>query len=247
MAKIYLKFNTAVIKEIKLDKDQITFGRKSDNHVVIDHPTISGHHAKIVKDGDGFKVEDLNSTNGTFMNGHRVKSGRLKDRDQVGLAGHILDFYEDDSVTLALTPPPEVKPKLAPLIDAIEATPAPKPSPVPQTALPALPEAPAGPPAKVPQAAISVLSGSVNVHGRLPLKDLVTYIGTKENAAIKISGFFAPELAALITHRGQDFYLKALKPGYPKVNDVSVQDQILLENGARIEVGSAIMVFVKTD
>jgi pSer/pThr/pTyr-binding forkhead associated (FHA) protein len=105
MAKVYLKFNSAIIKEIKLDKDEITFGRKSGNDIVIDHPTISGFHGKIKKDGDNFVVEDLGSTNGTFLRGQKIKSGTLKDGDQLGVAGHILEFHISDTTPITTAPP----------------------------------------------------------------------------------------------------------------------------------------------
>ena len=95
--------------------------------------------------------------------------------------------------------------------------------------------------------AISIITGAANDHLRITLKDAVTYIGTKESAAIKLKGFLAPELAGAITRRREGFVLKALKPGYIKVNGIPLKDHILLENGARLEMGSAIMVFVKID
>ena len=54
MAKIFIKFNAAVIKEIELTKNETTFGRKPNNDIVIDNPAISGFHGKIVKDGDAY-------------------------------------------------------------------------------------------------------------------------------------------------------------------------------------------------
>jgi hypothetical protein len=75
----------------------------------------------------------------------------------------------------------------------------------------------------------------------------MTYIGTGTQANIKIKGFMAPELAAAISRRPDGYFLKAVKVGYPKVNGISVTDQIFLESGALIEVGGTNMVFYLTD
>src|SRR4051794_20125342 len=97
MAKIYIKFNAAVIKEVELSKDIMTFGRKNDNDIPIDSPAISGFHGKILKEGPDYFVEDLNSTNGTFINGTRVKREKLKNHDQIGIARHVIEFVSDSS------------------------------------------------------------------------------------------------------------------------------------------------------
>jgi len=262
MAKMYLKFNTAVIKEVFIDSDLTTFGRKSDNDIVIDHPTVSGHHGRLVREDDHYAVEDLNSTNGTFINGRRVKSGKIKDRDQIGVAGHIFDFYDDDSVSIPLTIV-ESKPKSV-LPHVAQTPPAPTPvhedpptKPAPESAAPALeaveaakaatPPAPAMEAPGVENFCLSVIAGAVDGKTKIPLKDTVTYIGAKETAAVRIKDFLAPDLAGVITRRTEGFVLKALKSGYIKVDNVPVQDQILLKDRARLEIGSAIMLFVKTD
>jgi predicted component of type VI protein secretion system len=250
MAKLYIKFNTAVIKEVLLEKDEYTFGRKSDNDIVIEHPTISGHHGKIRKDGDRFKLEDLNSTNGTFINGKRVKTGEIKDRDQIGVAGHILDFYMDDSVKIEMTP--EVKSHQSGPLPKIHAEPeaAPEPEkPEPATGAQqsiAAKQLEDAEPAQPASAKIRVISGVVDGQTEIFLKDPVTYIGTKPPATIKIKGFLAPDLAAAISRRQNDYFLKAIKSGYPKVNGMAVKEQVLLENGAVIEMAGSYMIFVKT-
>lgn len=251
MAKLYVKFNSAVMKEVILDKDSLSFGRKSDNDLVIDYPTISGHHGLIRKEDDHFIVEDLNSTNGTFINGRRVKSGSLKDRDQIGVAGHILDFYTDDSVSIPLTPPvenhsPDPQPKI-PTTQEVKAEAPAKPVTPPRAEIieeggdvKSEKEPPA--PAK-----IRIIAGVVDGQDEVMLLEPITYIGAKPPAKIRIKGFLAPDLAAAISIRNNQYFLKAIKPGYPKVNGVAVKEQVALENGAVIEMASSYMIFVKTD
>ena len=274
MPKVYLKFESAVIKELALTKDETTFGRKPTNDIVIDHPTVSGFHGKIKKQGAEWVVEDLNSTNGTFINGHRIKSGTLKDHDQIGIAKHILEFVLSDA---AVAPPPPAPAPTAMPSPAKPSEPAKFDIPdnlksaaqsilqgVEPAAASAKPPAPTVPPSvsthDVPPVAASgdgkgrngfgvvkVVSGAVDGFSEIHLKDLVTYIGTSDKAGIKIKGFLAPSLAAAISRRPEGYFLKAVKPGYPKVNGNPVQEQIFLENGALIEVGGTNMVFYHSD
>src|SRR2546425_9451524 len=81
MPKIFLKFNERVLKEIPLDKPRFTIGRKPDNDLVIDNPVVSGHHALIVSEEGVFFIEDLGSTNGTFVNDAKIQKEKLKNSD----------------------------------------------------------------------------------------------------------------------------------------------------------------------
>ena len=92
MPKLLLKFNAAVIKEIPFDKASLAVGRKADNDIVIDNPAISGHHCRISVQGGTYFVEDLDSTNGTFVNGSRVAGAQ-----RLG-AGDVLRVGETDLV-----------------------------------------------------------------------------------------------------------------------------------------------------
>src|SRR5437868_15254660 len=95
MPKFLLQFEGAVIKEIPITKGDITVGRRPDNDIVIDNPTVSGHHCKITISGDSFFVEDLNSSNGVFVNAKKVIKSGLKDNDVIGIAKHALKFIDE--------------------------------------------------------------------------------------------------------------------------------------------------------
>ena len=62
-----------------LDEPLISMGRKSSNDIVVDDPLVSRHHCEIRSEGDEHTIEDLNSSNGTYVNGERVRVGRLKE------------------------------------------------------------------------------------------------------------------------------------------------------------------------
>ena len=92
MAKLILKYEAAVLKEIPLLKAILTVGRTPGNDVVIDNPAVSGQHAKILVEQDQVMVEDLSSLNGTFVNNQRIRKSPLKDGDEILVGKHILVF-----------------------------------------------------------------------------------------------------------------------------------------------------------
>lgn len=69
----------------KLKEGVNRIGRAPDNDIIINHPMISAHHAKVIKSGDTFYIEDLNSTNGVYVNGKRVEKARFTGADKVTL------------------------------------------------------------------------------------------------------------------------------------------------------------------
>lgn len=92
MAKIILTVDGVTLKELPLTKERITIGRRSTNDLVIDHVAISGKHAAIVSQLDDYLLEDLDSTNGTQVNGQPVKKHYLQDRDIIELAPYQITF-----------------------------------------------------------------------------------------------------------------------------------------------------------
>lgn len=92
--RLVLKVSQDVLREFDLDKDAVSIGRKSDNDVVIEHPAVSARHCRILRDGEGWRIEDLGSTNGTTVNGRRVERAVLTDGDLIGVAKHVLVFAE---------------------------------------------------------------------------------------------------------------------------------------------------------
>jgi pSer/pThr/pTyr-binding forkhead associated (FHA) protein len=91
-----IKFEAAFIKEVKLDKPSFALGRKPDNDIVLDNAAVSGHHCKFYESGGTWFVEDLNSTNGTFVNGRKVLKAGLKHGDAVTLVKYTLVYTGDE-------------------------------------------------------------------------------------------------------------------------------------------------------
>lgn len=95
MAKMILSMDGLVLKEIPLDKERLTIGRKAHNDIQIDNLAISGEHAAIVTILNDSFLEDLNSTNGTLVNGQSVKKHFLKSNDVVELGKYKLKYIND--------------------------------------------------------------------------------------------------------------------------------------------------------
>ncbi|WP_153111942.1 FHA domain-containing protein [Propionivibrio limicola] len=96
MAKLVLSMDGLVLKEIALDKERMTIGRKPVNDIQIDNLAISGEHAVIVTILDDSFLEDLNSTNGTQVNGQAVKKRQLMHEDVVSLGKYKLKYLIDE-------------------------------------------------------------------------------------------------------------------------------------------------------
>ena len=78
MPKMIVSIDGVVIKEVKLTKDRTSLGRRPYNDIVIDNLAVSGEHAVLQMSGNEVFVEDLNSTNGTYLNGKAVKKQPLQ-------------------------------------------------------------------------------------------------------------------------------------------------------------------------
>jgi ABC-type multidrug transport system ATPase subunit/pSer/pThr/pTyr-binding forkhead associated (FHA) protein len=80
------------VEKVSLDKDRITIGRDASNDVVIDHPVVSKRHAEIIKQNGKVILIDLGSTNGTFVNGIKVKRHPLQELDRIVIGPCELHF-----------------------------------------------------------------------------------------------------------------------------------------------------------
>jgi len=97
MATIQISFNGEAEKELQLDKETMTIGRKSDNDIHLDNLAVSGHHAKILTILNDSFIEDLNSTNGTYLNGSLVKKNSLADGDIIKIGKHEMKYINTNA------------------------------------------------------------------------------------------------------------------------------------------------------
>jgi pSer/pThr/pTyr-binding forkhead associated (FHA) protein len=233
MPKFVLQYEGAVIKEIPITKADTTVGRKADNDIVIDNPTVSGHHCKISLVGEEFFVEDLNSSNGVFLNAKKIMKSGLRNNDVIGIAKHALKFIDErvqDSVATQ-TPATQEAPDATMMI-----------SPQKQQELAAAATIAA---LKKP-AFVRVIKGVID-QPEYELKASSTYIGKSERVQIKIkgTGLFgsAPENAAMIANRAEGYFLVPIKEGYPKLNGRAIHGKEQLRDGDVIDIGGTTLVF----
>jgi pSer/pThr/pTyr-binding forkhead associated (FHA) protein len=90
MLKLLFKFKDSILREIETEKPEVTIGRIASNDIQVDNVAVSAHHARIVKDGRYYVIEDLNSTNGTFVNEKKITRSVLKENDVITIGKHSL-------------------------------------------------------------------------------------------------------------------------------------------------------------
>jgi pSer/pThr/pTyr-binding forkhead associated (FHA) protein len=206
-----------VLKEIPLNKERTTLGRKAHNDIQIDNLAVSGEHAVIVSILNDSFLEDLNSTNGTFVNGQQIKKHFLQNNDVIELGKYRLKYINeaaqsatqaDFEKTMVLRPdmlrkanePAAAKP-------AGGAVPAVMAPPI-QTAPAAVPAAPA-----LPFGAIQILTGS-NIGRRLELTKSLTTLG---KPGVQV---------AVIARRPIGYFLTHVEGArYPLVNGMAIHTQ----------------------
>ncbi len=220
MPKMIVSIDGVVIKEVQLTKDRTTLGRRPYNDIVIDNLAVSGEHAAVQMEGGDVYLEDLNSTNGTYVNGKAVKKLLLQNEDTVEVGKYRIRFVNDvagDGAKKGMT-------------GKVAATGL---APPPSAIRPAL-TADAGP-AEVVHATIKVLSGAAA--GReVPLTKVVTTIG-KPGVAV-----------AAITRRQRSFVVHHVEgAGNPALNGALIgAEPVALKNGDLIELAGTQMQFVQT-
>ena len=101
MPRLILSMDGLVLKEMVLEKERTTIGRKPHNDIQIDNLAISGDHAAIVTILNDAFLEDMNSTNGTYVNGQPVKKHVLQNNDVIELGKYRLKYIADSGAAAA--------------------------------------------------------------------------------------------------------------------------------------------------
>src|SRR6202000_2753984 len=108
MGKRVVSLDNVVIKEFQITKERTTLGRRPYNDIVIDNLAVSGEHAVLTAAQSDVYIEDLNSTNGTYINGKAVKKQLLSNNDVVEVGKYRIKFLaeeaEDYEKTMILRP-----------------------------------------------------------------------------------------------------------------------------------------------
>jgi pSer/pThr/pTyr-binding forkhead associated (FHA) protein len=244
MSKVMLKFKEAVLKEIPLDKDTVTIGRNPGNDINIDNLAVSGFHAKLINRGGRFFIEDLNSTNGTFVNGKRISECALNNNDDIVIGKHSLVFIspqaveEDKTETLKIKKPAmgetiiiDPKKHKAMIEEARAAG---------QVASGDSPRR-AGPGEKI--GGFTIIEGNTDKR-EYELAGRLTTIGKSDTAGIKLKGLFAPKVAALINRTKSGYFISPSESSKKlKINGAVVEGRQELKDGDIVDVANIKMQF----
>ncbi len=96
MGKLVVSLDGVVIKDVQITKDKTTLGRRPYNDIVIDNLAVSGEHAVLQMLGNDVFIEDLNSTNGTYINGKAIKKQMLAHNDTVEIGKYKIKYLVEE-------------------------------------------------------------------------------------------------------------------------------------------------------
>jgi pSer/pThr/pTyr-binding forkhead associated (FHA) protein len=219
MARLVLHLDGQVLAEYNMSKERYTVGRLPDNDIRIDNPAVSGHHALVINILNDSFLEDLNSTNGTYVNGKIIKKHALQHGDVITVGHHALRFVDSEveepedefEKTMVISP----RDAAALMAGSPKAAAALQPSPAngPAAASAASHSFPNG---VLPRAKLQVLSGQFA--GRE--LELVKTLTTLGRPGVQV---------AAITRRSDGFYIVHVESGkeddYPLVNGAVIGPQ----------------------
>ena len=227
MAKLIVKLNNEVVDHIDVKQGDMKVGRRPGCEVFLDNLSVSGEHANIFTIGDDSFIQDLNSTNGTFINNKKIAKHHLRNGDAVAIGKHTLVF---------LTEQAEVKPQdfaKTVIINPAAMREAVAQAPAAAAVAAAKPTAAAATPKSELRGALVILSGA-NSGKRIELTKSVTNLGK------------TGKRASSITKTDDAFLLAPSEDGeVPKLNGRPIgSDGAALKNGDIIEVAGTRLQFL---
>jgi len=241
LAKLQLIFGGQIKQEYELNKAEVSIGRNKSNDIVIENRGISGKHAVIQMDGEKFILKDLDSTNGTKLNGKKVTLVELTHGDHINLFKHTLNFVlvsTDNNVNDGDTVPSHsannVDPDATIMLDANH---------INNMVSDYKPEKKAGEEkTSINQPLLEVTSADgVNT---IPLSNKALLIGKNKNCDIQTGGWiFSPSISAVIKKDMSGMY--TIKPETPiKLNNKKIKNKHILKNGDQILIRNTLIIFI---
>jgi len=223
MAKLILSMDGLVLKEIPLRKERMSIGRKAHNDIQIDNMAISGEHAAVVTILNDSFLEDLNSTNGTLVNGQSVRKHFLKDGDVIELGKYKMKYLAEP---LAPAEDAEAERSAPFRFESVSSITSSGVAPSAATSLTGAETA------NLPTAAIRLLSGS-NAGHQLQLTKTMTSLGRSGQVAV-------------IARRPQGYFLSHVEGAvFPLLNGQPIDTAARrLENRDLIEIAGVKMEFI---
>lgn len=215
MPKLVVAIDGVVLKEILLTKERTTLGRRPYNDIVIDNLAVSGEHAVLHLIRGNVYVEDLHSTNGTYVNARAVRRQLLAHNDVIEVSKYKIRYLNNsNAAALAMPMPMAAAPAVSQPVPLAAASTAPMPL---GTVGPAL---------------IRVLTGA-NAGQEMALFKVVTTIG-KPGVAV-----------AAITRRLQGYVVARVDGGTLLNGATLGSTAVALQDGDVLELCGARMQFVQ--
>ena len=234
MALLTLKFKELVIKEFQLEGDSKTVGREPSNDIVVENLLVSSYHARIDPAGNDYILTDLQSKNGTIVNGERVTSTKLKNGDQILIGKHVLVFSLDLAEMEDVHGPSEETVFIeAAQIGAESSAFEPEAESIASTAVSA-----------ERLGLLSFLSGGREEYA---ITKKLLKLGKGDEADMHIGGLLTPKVAATISRRATGYYLTPVGRARVKVNDTQIKGSLRLKEFDTIEIGSVRLQFYYRD
>lgn len=220
MPKLIVSIDGVVVKDVTLAKDRTTLGRRPYNDIVVDNLAISGEHAVLHMIGSDVYLEDLNSTNGTYVNGRAIKKQALEHNDIVEVGKYKIRFLAGNPAetgeSMAAPRPPASTPSSGP---------------IPLSSAPTV-QSPLGG-GTAGTAVMRVLSGT-GAGRELTLQKVVTTIG-KPGVAV-----------AAVTRRLHGYVVAPIDGGTVLNGEPLGSEAVALQDGDVLELGGTRMQFVIT-
>ena len=239
MPILQLQFKDKVIGKFRLQAGKtLTIGRRDSNDVIIENVSVSGKHAKVDSVSNGFRLMDLNSTNGTFVNDKLVTMHNLEHGDMVSIGKHKLIFgyvkgekrpekkqdteeesWSEQTMVLDTEEHREMLSKTASDISS-----------------------------KMSSEKLGILSYLSGGEGEIKLNKKLFKIGKESSNDIIIGGLTMGKVAATISRMPNGYQLSYVGGmSKPKVNDIAVKETVKLEEFDTIEIGSIKVKFLLKD
>lgn len=119
MAKLVIHQPDGAMREVRLDRDRITIGRRPDHDLCLPFPAVSADHAEIITVAADSFLHDIGSTNGTLVNGSRVTKHFLRDHDRIDIGRQHLIYLSNDAETVEPLPPDVLAQELRSLTERV--------------------------------------------------------------------------------------------------------------------------------
>ena len=233
MPVISLKTDDNKIRRYKLKQGKsLQIGRIDDNDIIIENPSVSGHHATIESDGEAFFIADNQSSNGSFVNNQLVIYRRLDHKDIITIGNQPMIFAyldeetppvasaEDEGLKTIAIDTSKHRSLLAKGVSNIVSQ-------------------------KSEKKLVGILTSVEDSKDEFELNNKITKIGKSPTSDIVVRGFLVAKTAAIIVKKEQGYYLSHVKGrAKPKIYSQTVTSEVLLKEYDLIEIGSAKLQFI---